>query len=282
MRTDCFSRGLVSKCLATAIGLGVAGSAPAAVIVTFGSGANPAALQAKVDEFRVLLGGVNNGVGGSFPSGRREINWDGVPDSSAQPNFLAPDFFNVTSARGVVFNALEYDTGSANNDMMVSADSSNPTSTPVEFSNIDASYLATFQPFSSPRLFHVRNAAAMDVVFFVPGTTIPATVSGFGVVFADVDSGGGANGSIIRCYGADGSQEIAASVPALNNGLSFLGLHGDGGERFARCNIEFGNRRLASGIVDGVGGADVVAMDDFIYGEPRSIFTIFEDNFEGF
>jgi len=269
-------------CLALALGLGVSASAPAAVVITFGTGASPAALQAKVDEFRSLLGGVNNGIGGSFTSGRREINWDGVPNSFAQPNFLTPDFFNVTSARGVVFNALEYDTGSALNDFMVSAAAGNPTSTPLEFGNIDASYPASFQPFSSPRLFHVRNAAAMDVVFFVPGTSIPATVSGFGVVFADVDNTGGSDGSIIRCYGADGSQLAAASAPALNNGLSFLGLYGEGGERFSRCNIEFGNRRLASGIVDGAGGADVVAMDDFIYGEPRSIFTIFEDGFEGF
>lgn len=268
-------------CLALALGMGLAGSATAAVDVLFGTGANPAALQAKVDEFRTVLGGANNGVGGSFPNGRREINWDGVPDSAALPNFLAPDFFNVNSPRGVVFNALEYETGSALNDFLVSADSSNPTSTPTEFGDIDPSYPASFQPFSSPRLFHVRNAAALDIVFFVPGTTIPATVSGFGVVLADVDSSSGGDRTVIRCYAADGSQKIAASAPILNNGLSFLGLHGAGGERFARCNIEFGNRRLAPGIVDGAGGVDVVAMDDFIYGEPRSIFTIFEDGFGG-
>jgi hypothetical protein len=268
-------------CVAAVLGVSLAGAATASISVTFGSGANPPALQAKVDEFRAILGGANNGVGGSFASGRREINWDGVPDSSALPNFLAPDFFNVNSPRGVVFSALEYETGTGFNGFMVSADSSNPTSTPIEFADIDLSYITSFQPFSSPRLFHARNAAALDVLFFVPGTTTPAVVSGFGVVFADVDGTSGGDRTIIRCYGTDGSQEIAAGVPAFNNGLSFVGLYGDGGERFARCNIEFGNRRLASGVVDGANGVDVVALDDFIYGEPRSIFTIFEDGFDG-
>src|SRR5215510_8978240 len=52
------------------------------------AGANPAAIQATVDQFRADLGGSNNGVGGSFTSGRREINWDGVSDAFSAPNFL--------------------------------------------------------------------------------------------------------------------------------------------------------------------------------------------------
>ena len=61
-------------------------SATAAPIVRQGSGANTAALQTIVDLFRTDLGGANNGVGGCFTSGRREINWDGVPDDSAPTN----------------------------------------------------------------------------------------------------------------------------------------------------------------------------------------------------
>src|SRR5947207_12862764 len=41
------------------------------------SGATPADIQTAVDAFRDFLG-PNNGVGGTFPDGRREINWDGV------------------------------------------------------------------------------------------------------------------------------------------------------------------------------------------------------------
>jgi hypothetical protein len=120
----------------------------------------------------------------------------------------------------------------------------------------------------------------MDVLFFVPGTTIPATTRGFGVVFVDVDGTAASDRTVIRCYGTDASQIIAASVPAFNNGLSFIGLLAEADERFARCNIEVGNARLDDSISDGVGGADVVAMDDFIYAEPVSIFHIFEDSFD--
>lgn len=244
-----------------------------------GSGANAAAIQAVIDNYRAELG-TNNGVGGTFASGRREINWDGVPDTSATPNFLAPDFFNVNSPRGVVFAALEYDTGSALNDFLVSADSSNPTATATEFANINASYGAIFQTFSAERLFHIRNAHAMDVMFFVPGTTIPATTRAFGAVFSDVDGSSGGDRSIIRCYGVDGSQALAASVPAFNNGLSFLAIVADPGDPgFIRCNIEIGNRDLSSTNTDGSGGVDAVALDDFIYAEPVSIFTIFADGF---
>src|SRR6185369_4373360 len=79
----------------------------AAPVVRQGSGANAAALQAIVDQFRTDLGGVNNGVGGSFTSGRREINWDGVPNASSEPNNFPVDFFNVNSPRGVIFNSIE-------------------------------------------------------------------------------------------------------------------------------------------------------------------------------
>jgi len=54
-------------------------------------GENAAAIQSAVDAFRQALG-ANNGVGSTFPSGRREINWDAVPDSFAAPNLLPGNF----------------------------------------------------------------------------------------------------------------------------------------------------------------------------------------------
>jgi len=66
-------------------------------------GSAPADIQATVQEFRDFLGGNDNKVGGSFPDGRREINWDGVPDAFAAPNNLPANFFNKNSPRGVVF-----------------------------------------------------------------------------------------------------------------------------------------------------------------------------------
>lgn len=250
----------------TLLALGLAsGVACAAPIIRQAGGANPAAIQATVDQFRADLGGANNGVGGSFAGGRREINWDGVPDASAAPNFLAPDFFNVNSARGAVFNSLRESTGL--NQMRVSANSA--SGTPVRFGDIDASYTATFQTFTAQRLFQVRNAANLNVVFFVPGTRRPATVSGFGVVFTDVDS---ASNAIVRCFAQDGSQLAAASAPVASGGLSFVGISfNTAAERCFRVQIRVGNAVLASGAVDS-GATDVIAMDDFIYGEPQPVF----------
>ena len=240
----------------------------AAPVVRQGSGANTAALQAIVDQFRTDLGGANNGVGGSFISGRREINWDGVPDAFSEPNNFPLDFFNVNSPRGVIFNAVEDETGAALNHFAVSANSASGTA--VRFGNLNASYETIFQTFSAQRLFITRNTHMMEITFVIPGTSIPGTVKGFGLVFADVDSATGGNRSLIRVYGADGRQLSAASAPVLDNGLSFVGISFNAGERIARVVIESGNAPLSASNSDGVGGVDVVAMDDFIYGEPRA------------
>jgi hypothetical protein len=222
-----------------------------------------------VNQFRTDLGGANNGVGGSFTSGRREINWDGVPDAQSEPNNFPPTFFNVNSPRGVVFNAIETDTGSALNQFGVS--STVASGVPVRFGNINASYTGIFQTFSAQRLFIARNTPNLEITFFIPGTSIPATVAGFGVVFTDVDSSTGGNRSLVRFYAADGTQlPGAASAPVSNGGLSFVGVSYNAGERIARVVIESGNIGLSASNNDGVSGVDVVAMDDFIYGEPRA------------
>src|SRR4051794_12163274 len=67
------------------------------------TGANAAAIQSAVDAFRADLGTLNANTAGSVGSGRREINWDGVPDALAAPNALPANFFNTTSPRGAVF-----------------------------------------------------------------------------------------------------------------------------------------------------------------------------------
>ena len=243
-------------------------SVSAAVVVRQASGANTAALQPIVDTFRADLGGANNGVGGCFTSGRREINWDGVPDNFSEPNNFPVNFFNVNSPRGIMFNSIEDATGAALNQFAVSATTA--SGVPVRFGNLNAAYSSIFQTFSAQRLFIARNTHMTEVTFFIPGTTIPATVKGFGVVFADVDSATGGNRSLIRVYGPDGTQLSAASAPVLDNGLSFVGISFNAGERIARVVIESGNAPLSASNNDGVSGVDVVAMDDLIYGEPRA------------
>jgi hypothetical protein len=269
-----------SRALIAALALATTGAAVAAPLIRTAAGANPAAIQAAVDQFRADIGGANNGVGGSFQAGRREINWDGTPDGFSAPNNLPADFFNVNSARGVVFQSP-----CSNATFRVSADDNNPSAAPVRFADIDASYAAQFTTFSAQRLFtNIAGSAApcniVDVVFFVPGTDTPATVGAFGVVFTDVDTTGNAR---IIAYGPDGRILAPGSMApqAADNGLSFVGVSYTEGERIARIAITSGNARLATGNADGVGGVDVAAMDDFIYGEPRPLSgCIFQDSFE--
>src|SRR4051794_1944735 len=109
--------GLAGACLA----LGYAGPAPAATTYTV-SGPNPAAIQGTVDVFRAALG-TNNGNGGSFSGGRREVSWDDAPDDVADPNRLPSDYYNSAIPRGIAY----VDPGFRA--FRVSADASNPTGT---------------------------------------------------------------------------------------------------------------------------------------------------------
>jgi hypothetical protein len=234
-----------------------------APVIRVGAGANAAAIQAAVDQFRTDLGGVNNGVGGSFSTGRREINWDGVPDASAEPNALPFNFFNVNSPRGVIFHSIANIGG--NHQFRVSASAASGTA--VRFGNIDPSYSTIFQTFSSERLFQGRFSNEIEIIFFIPGTSIPATVSGFGGVFCDVDS----SNTFIEYYAPDGSKISGSSLNVASNGLSFIGTSFNAGERVAKVIIRLGNSNLQAGNVDGTNSVDVVAMDDFIYGEPHAM-----------
>lgn len=145
------------------------GLAHAGPVVRVGAGANPAAIQPAIDQFRADLAGSNNGAGGAFLSGRREIDWDGVPDAVAEPNAFPFNFFNTTSPRGVVFESLANIGGQ--HQFRVSASAASGTA--VRFGNIDASYGSIFQTFISERLFAPRFANSVDILFFVPGTSIP-------------------------------------------------------------------------------------------------------------
>jgi hypothetical protein len=110
------------------------------------AGATPANIQATVEAFRDFLGDLNPNVPGSSPDGRREINWDGVPDAFADPNDLPANFFNLNSPRGAVF----FTPGTA---FRVSANSVNPTNTPVRFGSINPVFPELFSTFSPQRLF---------------------------------------------------------------------------------------------------------------------------------
>lgn len=234
----------------------------AGAVVRSAAGGTPADIQATVDQFRTDVsagGGLNAPGAGPFSVGRREINWDGVPDNFADPNLLPGDFFNNNSKRGVVLTT-------PGTSLLVSADSANPTSTAVRFSSLNPGYLSNFQTFSPERLFTALGSTIVDVTFFVPTSpTTSATVNGFGSVFTDVEIAGS---TTIEYFGGQGQSLGVFAVPAAaNGGLSFLGVSFNAGERVTGVRITSGNTTLGAANNDGP-GADVVVMDDFIYGEP--------------
>jgi len=234
-------------------------------ISTFAAaGASPAAIQAAVDAFRAALGALNPNLAGvqNGGAGRREINWDGVPDNLADPNALPPDFFNSTSPRGVVYG---FAPGSAGTGFAVSAKAANPTNSPVEFGTFDPAYPGQFQTFSPQRLFSPVGDNAYEVRFFVAGSSTPATVSGFGAVFTGVDN---TTASSIEYFDAAGNSLGRFTVPPATNGLSFLGVEFTDGRRVAMVRVTGGN--TAIGGLDNGPVDDVAVQDDFIFGEPSA------------
>jgi hypothetical protein len=234
------------------------GTTAEAVPITFsGSGGSPAGIQATVDAFRTDLGTLNPNVAGSFGSGRREINWDGVPDQFAAPNNLPPNFFNVNTPRGVVFTT-------AGTGFEVNANVVNPTNTPVLFGNINPTYPSLFQTFSPQKLFTALGSNVLDVDFFVPGSTTPAMSRGFGSVFTNVTL---PNVTSLTFFDAsDASLGTFFVQPGGVQSLSFLGVD-FGSDVVSRVEITNGNAALGPNEGPGV---DLVVMDDFVYGEPVS------------
>jgi hypothetical protein len=234
-------------------------------VVYQGAGPNVASIQAAVDQFRVALGGVNNGNGaGPLATGRREINWDGGGSSATSPG---PTPFTVfLNTRG----GLMTTPGSG----FVQA---TPSGLGDTFGN--PSLATTFQPFSLTRLFASIGSTVTDVTFFIPGTNggTAALTSGFGAVFADVDSpdGGGPGvrqskaqaSALVFYYDADGQLLYTSALPSSPGpaSLSFFGIVFSDA-RIARVRIITGSATPDAGLDPGL---DLIVMDDFLYGEPQ-------------
>lgn len=243
-------RPIISAILAALL---TAPSAMAGIITFESAGANPAAITATRDAFRLAVGGGNvAGPNGSFGGLRREINWDGVADAFADPNPLPGNFFNVNSPRGVVFSTPG--TG-----FMVSANGGQSTPTLFGFPN-------DFQVFSAQRLFTAVNSNITDVTFFMPGTMIAATTSAFAAIFVDVEVA-----STTRIEFFDEEDNLIFSRDVLvagNQGLSFAGGVADAGERISRVRLTSGLNTIVANGQLGNPNDDVVVMDDFLYAEP--------------
>jgi hypothetical protein len=144
--------------------------------------------------------------------------------------------------------------------------SANAAVGPVRFDNINPTYSNTFQTFSAQRLFTAIGSNITDVNFFVPGSTAAAFTSGFGAVFTDVDT---ANTTSIQFFDLLNNSLGTFFVPTANSGLSFLGVEFNAGEKVSRVRITSGNAPL--GPADSPPSADMVVMDDFLYGEPQGV-----------
>jgi hypothetical protein len=226
------------------------------------AGPNAASIQGTVDAFRTALGTLNLNNPGSVGSGRREINWDGVPDEFSDPNPFPGDFFNANlpgRARGAVFTT-------PGRGFLVSANLENPTDTPIEFGRINRTYPTQFAVFSPQRLFTaLGDGNVVDVRFFIPGSTTRAVSTGFGAVFTDVDLNRSTRIEFFDRRGDLLHRQFVPRSPGTGT-LSFVGLAFPD-PVLARVRVTSGSARLGADDAPGR-GRDVVVMDDFIFGEP--------------
>ena len=237
-----FAAAIVAAC----IGAGSAQAAEPKVIAGAGN------ITPLLEQYRALLGD-NLGNKPAAKQGRREINWDGVPDDKAAPAFLPKDIF---AGRGVILTT-------PGKGVQVSARGGNPAGTPPRFGNLNPTYSTVFSHFSAERLFSPVGSNAVDVTFVVPGTNQPATARGFGAVYVDVDK----EHTAFEFFDVSNKSLGRFAVPANNGGFSFLGVLFDK-PVVARVHIDYGTEGLGP---DDSPEHDVAVMDDFLYDEPQVI-----------
>ena len=236
-------------------------------------------IQSTVDAFRAALVDHNNmNNPGPLPltSGHREINWDG-----GNPNIVA------TTDPVTPFNVFLNTRGAQFTTPGIGLSQAPPSGLAGLFNN--PTYETIFSTFSPSRLFTPVGSNITDALFFLPGANanlppgtnpqVPATITGFGAVFTDVDQPDGSGpgkkkgnrgaSTLIEYFDAYGKLLFSSFVPASpgDGSLSFFGIVFEDA-RIARVRITTGD--VAPG-PDDDGKNDIVMMDDFIYGEPQPL-----------
>ena len=229
---------------------------PAPTYATFAALGDSATIAAKLDAFRTALGGfLHPPAVPAQDSGRREINWDGVPPALTNVDTFPATFFNVTSTRGALF------TGPGTGFRVDS----------TGFGAINAALATQFKAFSPKKLFMPVGSNVMEVFFDLVRTQTPGLVNGFGVVFSDVDRAGSTHVEFF-----DANDVLLASLDAPARAgvqeFSFVGAVFPA-SIVRRVVITSGDAALNGTITDlSAGGSkDLVVMDDFVYGEPQPI-----------
>jgi len=239
---------------------------PVAPTVFQAAGPTAASIQGTLDAYRAALGGLlNNNNPGPLTGGRREINWDG-----GNPNVMA------TTDPVTPFNTFLNTRGSQFTTPGQGLSQATPSGLAALFNN--PTYANTFVAFSPSRLFTPVGSNITEGFFFIPGSNggMPATVTGFGAVFTDVDRQDSNEGgkhrkhsanTVIEYFDKDGREIFSSSVAASrgDGNFSFLGVVFNDA-RIAQVRITTGN--TAPGRNDDR-NHDIVMMDDFIYGEPQ-------------
>jgi hypothetical protein len=243
-----------------------------APVVFQAAGPSIASIQSAITEYRNALGNPNGNTLAEVGTGRREINWDGAVPTDVTTPPVNP-FNTFLNTRGAQFTTPG-----------VGLSQGPPSGGPqgglaALFGN--ATYGTEFQVFSAPRLFTPVGSNITDTLFFVAGSngTVRAAVSGFGVIFTDVDQPDGSGpgnkrgnrgaSTLVQYFDAQGRLLYSNFAPASpgHGGFSFLGVKFSD-PRIASVRIIAGN--VAPGPNDDDQN-DVVMMDDFIYGEPHRL-----------
>lgn len=214
-------------------------------------------INSKLNEFRSLLGDVVNTTPG-HTTGRREINWDAVPDNFATEK-LPSNFFNPTApgSPAGLQRGFRYSTEA---EARVTGNS---------FADFDPSNGTEFSAFSPSKTFSAVSSNLWNVDFEVPGQPIPGSVRGFGAVFSDVDV---AASTTLEFFAGDRSLGVF-EVPVKTTGThSFLGVYFPN-EKVTRVRVRQGEAVVANGVKDisSGGNKDLVIMDDFLYNEPIAV-----------
>jgi hypothetical protein len=209
-----------------------------------------------VNKFRQLLGDPLNTVTG-VTTGRREINWDGVPDSLVGKQ-LPNDFFNPTETGAPVARqrGLAYLPGGG--EFRISN---------ANFIEVNSQAAAQFSSFSGNKTFANISSNLWPVDFQVAGQQKAAAVKGFGAVFSDVDLN---NSTSLEFF--NGAKSLGKYfVPPHNatGSFSFLGVYFKNGETITRVLVSHkGFLSGGSKDVTDNGPDDLIVLDDFLYSEP--------------
>ncbi len=257
MKPTVFPTLLAAAALAACNSYGPSYPTPPVVIpATFTAIGDSTTVAATLSQFRAALGGSLNAPNTpATDSGRREINWDGVPAALTNVDTFPANFFNVTSKRGALF------TGPGTGFRVDS----------TEFGAINAGLAAQFTFFSAKKLFMPVGSNVVEVFFDLVGTQTPGLVNGFGVVFSDVDRAGSTH---VTFY--DSNDVVLANLAAPGRAgaqeFSFVGAVFPA-SMVHRVVIISGDAALSgtSTDVSAGGTSDLVVMDDFIYGEPQPL-----------